>query len=151
MNYFDNFSQLRQNPSDVTRFPHRQLASKVFSMVGETYMKNWDHPVTLRSDVSPEMLEACFARVIGKDLMMEVVKRLPVLAEQFKDCDVDDMYLSLIEQKPLLAEFVEKSASGAMPALKGKRLSFFVYCLLGGPLNVNRFVLQAQQRIATVH
>lgn len=61
MNFFENFTQLRQNPTDVTYFPHRQLASKVFRMVEQTYMTNWDNPITLRPDVSPEMLEACFS------------------------------------------------------------------------------------------
>ena len=92
MKYFETLSQFRQNPTDVTFFPHRQLASKVFGMVNETYMTNWDEPVRLRPDVTPEMLEACFSRIFGKTLMTQVSERLPALAEQFKDDDIDDLW-----------------------------------------------------------
>lgn len=151
MHYFENFTQFRQNPTDVTFFPHRQLASKVFGMVHETYMMNWDNPCTLRRDVSPEMLEACFSLIFGKTMMTKVIERLPALAEQFKDCDMDDMYMPFIKQRKLLGKIAEQSAWGS-PAIEDvDDLSFLIYSLVGGGTHMQRFVDQTTKRIATVH
>lgn len=151
MNFFENFTQLRQNPTDVTYFPHRQLASKVFSMVEQTYMKGWDNPITLRPDVSPEMLEACFSRIFGKTMMTQVVERLPILAEQLKDHDIDDLWLSLIGQRKLLAEIAKQSAWGSPATEDADELTFLIFCLIGGGAHMQRFVDQTTKRLATVH
>lgn len=151
MNFFESFDQLCQNPTDVTSFPHRQLASKVFGMVHETYMMNWDNPSTLRRDVSPEMLEACFSRIFGKTMMTKVIERLPVLAEQFKDCDEDDMYMPFLKQRELLGEIAKQSAWGSPATEDVDELSFLIYNLVGGGAYMQRFVDQTTKRIATVH
>ena len=151
MNFFETLSQLREIPTDVTHFPHRQLASKVFGMVAETYMANWDNPVTLRPDVSPEMLEACFSRIFGKTLMTQVIERLPILAKQYEDMDVDDMYMDLIGQRKLLGAVAMESAWGSPATEDADELSFLIFCLLLGSTQVKRFVTQVQKRIATVH
>ena len=152
MNFFENFTQFRQNPTDVTFFPHRQLASKVFGMVNETYMANWDEPVRLRPDVTPEMLEACFSRIFGKTAMTEVVARLPKLVASYgDDNNVDDMYLALIGQRKLLAETATKSAWGEPSTEDVDGIAFLAFCLLESEGQVNRFVAQAKKRIATLH
>lgn len=151
MKFFENFAQLRQNPTNVTYFPHRQLASKVFRMVEQTYVTNWDNPITLRPDVSPEMLEACFSRIFGKTMMTQVVERLPALAEQFKDDDIDDLWISLIGQRKLLREIAEKSAWGTPATEDADELTFLIFCLLGGRSYMQRFVDQTTKRLATVH
>ncbi len=156
MNFFENFTQLRQNPTDVTYFPHRQLASKVFGMVEQTYMTGTGDSdpfgyVTLRPDVSPEMLEACFSRIFGKTLMTEVIKRLPILAEQFKDCDEDDLYMPFLKQRNLLGEIAKQSAWGSPATEDVDELSFLVYSLVGGSAYMQRFVDQTTKRLATVH
>lgn len=156
MNFFENFTQLRQNPTDVTYFPHRQLASKVFSMVEKTYLMGTGDGdpfgyVTLRPDVSPEMLEACFSRIFGKTMMTQVVERLPVLAEQFKDHDVDELWAPFANQRKLLAEIAEKSAYGTPATEDVNELSFLIYSLVGGGTRMQRFVDQTTKRLATVH
>ena len=152
MNFFENFTQFRQNPTDVTFFPHRQLASKVFGMVHETYVTNWDEPVRLRPDVSPEILEACFSRVFGKTAMTKVVARLPKIVKNIgDDNNVDDFYRELIGQRQLLAETAEKSAWGEPPTEDADSIAFLAFCLLEGEGQVNRFVAQAKKRIQTVH
>lgn len=152
MNFFENFTQFRQNPTDVTFFPRRQLASKVFGMVHETYMTNWDEPVRLRPDVTPEMLEACFSRIFGKTAMTKVVALLPALVKSYgADNNVDDIYLALIGQRQLLAETAEKSAWGSPSTEDEKRVAFLAFCLLESEGQVNRFVAQAKKRIETVH
>lgn len=151
MHFFETLSQLRETPTDVTHFPHRQLASKVFGMVATTYMANWDNPVTLRQDVSPEMLEACFSRIFGKTLMTQVIERLPILVKQHEGLDMDDMYMELIGQRKLLGAVATKSAWGSPATEDADELSFLIFCLLLCPVQVKRFVTQVQNRIATVH
>jgi hypothetical protein len=152
MNFFENLTQLRENPTDVTCLPHRQLASKVFGMVHKTYMTNWDEPVRLRPDVTPEMLEACFSRVFGKTAMASVVELLPELVESYgDDNNVDDIYLALIEQRQLLAETAEKSAWGSPSTTRAHRIAFLAFCLVGYGEYAERFVAQAKKRIETLH
>lgn len=151
VNFFENFSQFRQNPTDVTFFPHRQLASEVFGMVQATYMTNWDNPVRLRPDVSPEMLEACFSRIFGKTAMTAVVSLLPEIGKHHADDDEDDMYRLFIGERQLLAETAEKSAWGTPSTDDANRIAFLIFCLVGCGDLLNRFVAQANKRIEMVH
>lgn len=151
MHFFQTLSEFRQQPTDVTRFPHRQLAAKVFSMVLETYMMNWDDPVCLRPDVTPEMLEPCFSRIFGKTAMTEVVARIHDLCASYESSDMDDMYLFLTSQRKLLAKTATESAWGSPSTRDVNRLTELVFCILVSRENVDRFVAQAKKRINTLH
>lgn len=152
MNVFETFTQLRENPTDVTHLPHRQLASKVFGMVSATYMVNWEEPVRLRPDVSPEMLEACFSRIFGKTAMTKVVAILPELVKSYgANNNVDDIYLALVGQRQLLAKTAEMSAWGSPSTEEAGRIAFLAFCLVGYSDFAERFVAQAKKRIETLH
>lgn len=152
MNIFENLTQFRQNPTDVTFLPHRQLAAKVFGMVHETYMVNWDEPVRLRPDVSPEMLEACFSRIFGKMAMADVVAILPELVKHYgADNNVDDIYLILVSQRQLLAETAEKAAWGSPSTEEADRIASLAFCLVGYGDFAERFLAQAKKRVETLH
>ncbi len=151
VNHFETLSQLRQNPTDITKLPHRQLASKVFRMVNEIYMTNWEPPTALRPDVPPEMLEACFSRIFGKTMMTEVIGRLTALVEELKGRNIHDVYMPKLWQKTLLGKIAEKSAWGQPATEDVNKLSFLIYILLGSQLYVGRFVDQTIKRIDTVH
>ena len=151
MKFFSDLSELRQNAADVSHFPHRQLASKVLSMVNETYMTNRHEPIRLRPDVSPEMLEACLSRIFGKTAMTAAVSLLPEIGKRHADDDEDDMYSLFIGERKLLADTAEKSAWGTPSTDDANRIAFLIFCLVGcGDLS-NRFVAQAKKRIEMVH
>ena len=116
-------------------------------MVATTYVTNWENPVTLRPDVSPEMLEACFSRIFGKTLMTQVVERLPILAQQHEGLDMDYMYQDLIGQRKLLDAVATESAWGSPATEDADELSFLIFCLLPDGYG-DRFVTQVKKRIA---
>lgn len=84
-------------------------------------------------------------------MMTQVVERLPALAEQFKDDNIDDLWMSLIGQPKLLGEIAEKSAWGTPATEDVDELTFLIFCLLGGQSYMQRFVDQTTKRLATVH
>lgn len=148
MDYFESNTEFRANASDVSKLPHRQLAAKVFGQVLRGYTLDWDKPVRLRPDVSPEMLEACFARIFGKTAQEHVVNRLPETAAAYAGWDPDDLWLILVAQRPLLAKTAEMAGWGSPSTQDHERIIMLAFSILENEEQVNRFVEQAKRRLA---
>ncbi len=147
--FHETMLDLRLKATDVTQRPHRQLAAKVFQMSHDMFMQNWDNPVHLRRDISPEMLEAAVARIFGKKIHEKLVVAMPQMQKLYADHDGDDIYQEACQTRPLLGEIATQAAWGTPATEDADKLAHLLIMLMGpwGD-NVNRFVVQAQKRLA---
>lgn len=147
MLFFQNLTQLRAKGTDTAYFPHRQLAAKVFRMVSQTYRPYLRTGIRLRSDVTPEILEPCFARIFGKTLLHDAVSNLQNLRKHFQADDLE-LWLCSMEQCVLLEQTATKAQWGESSTDDETELSVLMYCLLHDADHIERFSAQAQKRIA---
>lgn len=148
MKYFTNLAQFRQLAADVSYLPDKKMTWEVFSLVAQTYMKDWYNPIRLCRDVSPDMLEACFSKIFGTTLMKQITECLQVIEKKLKDEHIDDLWLALIRQRHLLVEIARESKWNIAATKDVNRLAFLIFCLLDEPSYMPRFMGQATKRIA---
>ena len=150
--FFKSYEEFLIHGNDLDRSPERSLASKVLKKVCKNFGSQVGWSVGLRNDISPEMLEACFALAFGKKTLHQAaveLNRLSSEAERWfaRGGDCEDYSRMFAEQLPLLQRTAEMVQYGTPSIQDPVKIARQAYCALRTRDNVERFVKQALRRV----